>query len=278
MTPVRILCLNPWAASTEARERRRDQLPPGLLAADTTVDFASTADFPAGRIETHYEAALLDMLMVEAGLRAEESGYDAVVFDSASDPGLAALRSRLRIPVVGAGLASYVLAAALGQRFGIVTYIEEHRLFYERALKAYDLGAKCAGIRAAGISPDHERLLEDDEEAKLALIGRAAQRVIFEDRADVIVLGSVTMHDAAKTLSSTLDVPIINPGPVALKLAETIVTLGLSHSERAYRPPQVLQDAVWHRLTPTCPHDTGGAPEPLGPLHSNTRDQGHKSP
>jgi allantoin racemase len=61
----------------------------------------------------------------------------------------------------------------------------------------------------------------------------SATNCVEEDGADVIVLGSTTMHEAAAALSERLPVPVINPGPTAFKLAETMLALGLTHSRMA---------------------------------------------
>jgi allantoin racemase len=47
------------------------------------------------------------------------------------------------------------------------------------------------------------------------------------------------MHDAHPYLSENLPVPVVNPGPLTYKLAEAMLSLGLSHSPRAYRRPDV---------------------------------------
>ncbi|MEC8764852.1 MAG: hydrogenase expression protein HupH, partial [Pseudomonadota bacterium] len=57
---------------------------------------------------------------------------------------------------------------------------------------------------------------------------------IAEDGAEVILLGSTTMHQAHQFLSERLDVPVINPGPLTYKLVEVMLGLGLSHSRAAY--------------------------------------------
>jgi allantoin racemase len=49
-------------------------------------------------------------------------------------------------------------------------------------------------------------------------------------------------------LRRTLDVPVINPGPLAIKMAEVFVTLGLSHSKRGYMSPEETQDEKLHSL------------------------------
>jgi len=51
------------------------------------------------------------------------------------------------------------------------------------------------------------------------------------------------MHQSAAHLASVLPVPVINPGVVAWKTAEMLVTLGLTHSKKAFPAPEVGKDA-----------------------------------
>jgi allantoin racemase len=69
-------------------------------------------------------------------------------------------------------------------------------------------------------------------------------RCVEEDGADVILLGSTTMHQAHAYLTERLPVPVINPGPLTYRLAEAALKLGLSHSRAAYPPPAVDQRAL----------------------------------
>jgi allantoin racemase len=64
----------------------------------------------------------------------------------------------------------------------------------------------------------------------------------------VILLGSTTMHQAGEYMSAHLPAPVVNPGPVAIKMAETIVELGLSHSKVAFPAPETLRDEKWFSL------------------------------
>jgi allantoin racemase len=45
------------------------------------------------------------------------------------------------------------------------------------------------------------------------------------------------MHQAHAYLAQRLPVPIINPGPLSYKLAETALALGYRHSRTAYPKP-----------------------------------------
>ena len=79
------------------------------------------------------------------------------------------------------------------------------------------------------------------------------QKAIADDGADVILLGSTTMHEAGDHMSRHLPAPVINPGPVAIKLAEAIVQLGFSHSKVAFPSPLTLQDEKFFSLMSAGP-------------------------
>ena len=66
----------------------------------------------------------------------------------------------------------------------------------------------------------------------------AGMRCIEEDGAEVICMGSTTMHQAVAYLQEHLPVPVINPGPLTYKLAELYLGLGLTHSRKAYPKPR----------------------------------------
>jgi allantoin racemase len=167
--------------------------------------------------------------------------------DTVSDSGLYALRSRLQIPVVGPGLVAFHVAATLGKRFAILTLWERWIHHYDKVLDAYGIRSKCASIRALALEPnlaalDAHTLFGAKGDELLEQLAFEAGRAIEDDGADAIVLGSTTMAAAASYLSERLPVPVVNPGPVALKLTEALVALGLSHSKVAFPSPLKLQD------------------------------------
>ncbi|MNE38256.1 Asp/Glu/Hydantoin racemase [compost metagenome] len=93
--------------------------------------------------------------------------------------------------------------------------------------------------------PDTEALLQGKEEVVFAKLLEAARHAIDEDGADVIVLGSTTMHQSHAYLAEHLPVPVLNPGVIAYKLCEVLLDLGLCHSKHAYPSPEQLKDAAF---------------------------------
>ena len=86
-------------------------------------------------------------------------------------------------------------------------------------------------VRAIGVTPDNQSLMSGKEETVFPLLYQAAMRCVEEDGADVILLGSTTMHQAHAYLDERLPVPVINPGP--LDVPGTLAfagDLGLSRS------------------------------------------------
>ena len=73
----------------------------------------------------------------------------------------------------------------------------------------------CESIRALDAVPDNQNLLAGKEEEVFPALDALARRCIEGDGADVILLGSTTMHQAHGPVARCLPVPVINPGPLS---------------------------------------------------------------
>ena len=238
---MRIKYIIPFPFDDQGIANRAAQIPREILGPDTEVECIPVRN-SATLVDCYYEDLIFDMYIAEAGLRAEEEGYDAVVMDTVSDSGLWALRSRLSIPVVGPGLVSFAVAIMLGKRFSIITMWDKWAHLYEKNLALYGLEQKCASIRAVNIPPDVEALFTGKEDEMFVKLTAEARSAIEDDGADVILLGSTTMHQAGDYMAANLPAPVINPGPVGIKMAETLVQLGLTHSKVAFPSPSSIID------------------------------------
>ena len=219
------------------------QVPVSLQRPDLQIDFCAAKN--GGKIlDSYYEMTLADAFVLEAGLSAQAEGYDAVCINSMSDSGLAALRSRLDIPVVGPGQACFLTAAMLGHQFSVITMWDRWKPLYRKVALELEMQHRLASIESIDTRPDAEDLLAGKEEVVFAKLEAAARRAIDDHGADVIILGSTTMHQSAEFLSDALEVPVLNPGLIALKQCEMLVQLGLSHSKLAYQAPEALNDGA----------------------------------
>ena len=113
---MRIKYVIPFPFDDVGLANRAAQVPKEILGPDTEVGCRVPVRNAGALLDSAYDALVFDMYVTEAGLRAEDEGFDAVVMDTMSDSGLWALRSRLSIPVLGPGLVSYAVGIMLGKR------------------------------------------------------------------------------------------------------------------------------------------------------------------
>jgi len=239
----KIKIIFPVPLNENTRDMVEAQLPAELIRPEFEVAFVGSKRLMT-LADSYYDMAIMEMIVLEAGLAAEEEGFDAVCINTVSDSALSALRSRLNIPVLSPGQSAFHTACMLGHKFSILTMWNQWRPLYQKTLKDYGLEHRLASIRSIDTRPDVQELLEGKEEIVFGKLEAAARAAIDTDGADVIVLGSTTMHQSHRYLVEHLDVPVINPGVIAYKLCEVFLELGLCHSKKAYPAPERLQDAA----------------------------------
>jgi allantoin racemase len=208
------------------KERRR-------VAADgTQINLVNLKTGPALHGPFRYEMLLSDFMVYLEAERSEEEGYDAVMTDCTEDGPLGALRERLRIPVIGPLEASMHLATMLGKTFSILALRgHEEPLFREQAREA-GLEDRLVSVREVDVNfPELEEF--GDESLRRDLL-REGKLAVEKDHADVLVLGCTSFIGVEDYLMSELDVPVLQPGNVAVKIAELLHSLHLTQSRTAY--------------------------------------------
>ncbi len=201
----------------------------------TEVDVREASGGPES-IESAAEECLAMPAILAAIPTLEADGFDAVIIGCFDDPGLGAARELTRMPVIGPAQASCHLAAQLGDRFGILTVVDEVIPLLYRLMRTYGLENFVTDIRAVDVPVLKLRgqikaVLDD-----LTLEGQAA----LNEGADTLILGCMTMGflDIAKDLKARLGVPVVNPVLASLKAAECALAMNVRHSLRAYPPPR----------------------------------------
>ncbi len=232
----KILVIVPFPLDADGVDNRRAQLRTDAVGPDTEFVFRPVRVGP-GIFDSWHDKTIAMLAMLEAGMNAEDEGFDAVCVDTAGDSGMSGLRSMLSIPVIGGGLASYHLALMLGDKFSVVTLWEGWIEGYLHNVEAYHVADRLASVRAIGDFPDVSDLLTGQESEVFPRLVEVATQCIEDDGAEVIILGSTTMHQSAEYLAEHLSVPVINPGLAAYNMAEAMLRLRISHSRKAYPSP-----------------------------------------
>ncbi|MDH4209556.1 MAG: aspartate/glutamate racemase family protein, partial [Anaerolineae bacterium] len=233
---MRIRVISPIVTS----QPRQETLEALVLAARPDVELSAVAlDTGPASIESNYESALAVPDTVAKIVQAEKDGVDAVISNCMDDPGVEAARELVSIPVIGPAATSMHIATMLGHRFSILSNFDtDSPAFENHALKA-GLRRQLASVRAVNIP-----VLELEDRARtIGALVEQSLRAIRQDGAHVIIFGCTAMTGLAEEVKNGLrkegiaDVPIIDPAIVALKVAEALADIGLSHSKRTYPIP-----------------------------------------
>jgi len=205
---------------------------------DTELSVVSLDKGPAS-IESRYESALAVPDVVKKIIQAEKDGMDAVISNCMDDPGVEAGREMVSFPVIGPAQTSMHIAAMLGHKFSVIGVLDADVPVFEHHATNAGLMRQLASVRAINI-PVLE--LDDRPRAVSALVEQSV-KAVREDGAHVIIFGCTGMAGLAKDVEEGLrkrgiaDVPVIDPAILALKIAEALADMGLSHSKRTYPAP-----------------------------------------
>jgi allantoin racemase len=155
-------------------------------------------------IEGALDAALATAGMLEAVSTCPDP-FDAVVVACFSDPGVEALRTLVRVPVIGIGAASFVQAACLSQRFAIVTPVAGSPGRYTVVAAAMGLSQQFVGTYQTPLSvADFE---SDDPAVLETLVFHAEQAV--KDGADCLLFGCAGIADQVHDIEARVGVTCI---------------------------------------------------------------------
>lgn len=179
-------------------------------------------------VESAVDEVLAAPGVVDAALRAEADGNDAVVIDCMLDPGLDAAREAVSIPVIGAGEAGLETAASFG-RFSVVTVLQRQEPMFRALALRHGLGALLASVRSIGV-PVLE--LEQDRAASVTKTVPKCQAARDDDGAEAVVFGCTGMLGFAAPVADALDWPpgrIIDPLPNAIRAAVAATQTGAPH-------------------------------------------------
>lgn len=141
---------------------------------------------------------------------------DGVIIAGFGDPGLERLRDRLECPVAGIAEAAMAQAARGGRRFVVVTTTPSLAVSIRDVAEAYGHGGLFAGT--ALTEPDPLELMADPARLEQELAA-ACRRAIDDMGAQAIVIGGGPLALAGRALRSSLEVPIVEPIPAAVRLA-----------------------------------------------------------
>lgn len=224
---------------------RREKVLRSIASPGTRIDIFGLEDDPGrshlGTIQSAYDASLSTVGDLECAIAAERAGYQAVIIPCGGDPGVTPLREVLKIPVIPPGSTAKHLCSMLGPRFSVLTTGSGPSKWTE--IHERDGLLKLISIHHIGLSVPEVRAKPG--EAYDAMV-REGRRAIEEYGACSVTYGCMSMGFLMVDgeLTEAIGVPAVNPVKVAVRTAETLIDLEITHSKLAYPVPPSLRDPL----------------------------------
>lgn len=194
-------------------------------------------EYGPASVESAVDEVLAGPGVIDAALRAEQEGMEALVIDCMLDPALDAAREAVCIPVIGCGEAAMRAAAATGG-FSVVTVLQRQERAFRDLSARYGIETALRSVRGIGVSV---LALDEDPEASIAATIREARRAIGEDGARAIVFGCTGMlgfgAPVAEALGSVAEM-VIDPLPFAVARAHQAVLDGVTTDKQIFPAPE----------------------------------------
>lgn len=219
-------------------------------AAPGTEVIALTPEVGAVSIEGNFESYLAAVAVMDAVTR-YTGEYDAVIQAGFGEHGVEGLRELLDVPVVDITEAAASLAYMLGRSYSVVTTLDRTVPLIEDRLRLAGLDGRCASVRASGLAVLE---LENDPHLAARAIVNEAEIAVRKDRAEVICLGCGGMAGVDIAVGRATGVPVVDGVTAAVKLAESLVSLGLTTSKiRTFALPRPKAISGWPLSSSTAP-------------------------
>lgn len=228
---MRIAIIMATSGVDEAGMEDRRRYLQDVVSPSTEIVMVPTAGTPAS-IESAVE---MDRAAVEIARRVvdvERAGFDAAVIWCGDDPGLEAAREQVAMPVVGPLSASLALATQIGERFSVITSRGSERAVHRRA-RLMQVAPMLVSVEVVDVAVLDIRAHAGRVRARVAEAAEAARG----KGADCCILGCMAMYGMARLVTGEVGMPIIDPGEAAVRTAESLVLMGLSHAKTAYPYP-----------------------------------------
>jgi allantoin racemase len=212
---LKILIINP-NISLSVTELIRNEAQRAALP-DTQITMA-TAPFGVAYIETPGEAAVGAYASLQL-LARHQADHDVAVIAAFGDPGVAAAKELLDIPVVGLTESAVAAAFLLGGRFAIVGISERIGAWYVQTVEQLGLSSRMVGYR--GLKQGFASVGTVQHEAR-DVLREMCLTCVEQDGADSIILAGAPLAGLAREIAGDVPVPLIDGVGSAVRMAEAL--------------------------------------------------------
>ena len=194
-----------------------------------------TPRYGADGVDCAFESLLSAVAVMDAVVT-YQGPYEAIVMAGFGE-------ELTTVPVIDICEASAHAAMMVGRSYSVVTTLDRSVAAIEDRLLVAGLSARCASVRATGLSTLE---LDEDPQRAVEAVVEQARRAVREDRAEVICLGCGGLAGLDQAISTQLGVPVVDGVPAGVRFAESLVGIGLTTSKvGTYAPPDPKTIIGW---------------------------------
>ncbi|WP_296277149.1 aspartate/glutamate racemase family protein [Pseudomonas sp. UBA7530] len=211
------------------------------VARDSTQILTSCPEHGPVSIEGHFDESIATLGMLEEMKKGLAAGCDAHVIACFGDPGLQAAQELATGPVLGIAEAAFCVAGLISTRFAIITTLGRTRIMAHHLLERYGMASRCTSIRCV---EQPVLAFERPDTVLMETMARQAHEARDLEGAGAIVLGCAGMAGLKEALTEAVGIPVIDGVAAAVKLAESLVELGLGtskHGDLAFPVPKTFK-------------------------------------
>jgi len=185
------------------------------------------SDYPGDDLAYSYLFWLHGNQWVAGALKAQKQGFDAYAMCTMPNPMIREIRTLVDIPVTGYGESAAFVACQLGQRFAVMTFIQELVPMYVDRFRSYGLGERLAGVQWTGFGFRDVLAGYADPGPLIERFQEAARKTITATGADVLIGGSMPLSVllASNGVSRVDNVPVVDGLAATINMAEMMVDL-----------------------------------------------------
>jgi allantoin racemase len=203
-----------------------------VAAPDTEIvlhgmdDGTYETEYPGIDIRYSYVQYMHTLQIFEHAIQAERESYDGFLLNTMPDPGLQEARTLVDIPVVGYGFSAMHTAAYLGQRFGIVCFIEPLATLYAANARKYGFERSAGPVRPLGLT-FHDVVAGYENPAPVVTAFTEVVRGLAREGVDVVIPGEAPLALLLQRagVHRIDDVVVVDTLATSVKMAEMLVSL-----------------------------------------------------
>ena len=179
-------------------------------------------------LESYFDEIQAGPYIIKSVTGAQDK-FDSVLLAAFCDPCIEALKEISSIPIFVMEEVVFSSALLLGNKFGILTEKKHKEAVKVQHVRKMGLLSRFASVKALDMGV--VEIAENPERAKERSIA-IAKEMVYNDGAEVIILGCASMTGYSEELANEIGVPFLDPVITSYKIVEGLTDGGLCHSKK----------------------------------------------